>query len=121
MTRRVAAGWCVMANEGIELVIADTYQALGFHARAAMVREGIDQHDGCADATGYLDPDPVIEDIYALLEQVPVNTDRHTHVEDARAEYDAAGKVTKKTVVACWRTRSQCLAERIQSMIDNRE
>lgn len=97
-----------MANEGLDQIIADTYEALGFHARAAMMRDGAE-----AAESGYADPDPVLDDIYALLEQVPANTDRHKHIQDAPAEGE------RKATRACWRTRTQCLAEKLRGMIDD--
>lgn len=97
-----------MANEGLDQIIADTYEALGFHARAAMMRDGVEVAE-----SGYADPDPVLDAIVDLLDEVPANTDRHTHTEDARAEGD------RKATHACWRTRAQCLAEKIRGIIDD--
>lgn len=108
MTRRGADGWYAMANEGLDEIIADTYEALGFHARAAMMRDGVETAE-----SGYADPDPVLNDIYALLEQVPSNTDKHKHVEGNYAHGDV------KAVAPCWHARAQCLAEKLRGMIDD--
>lgn len=105
-----------MANEGLDQIIADTYEALGFHARAAMMRDGAE-----AAESGYADPDPVLDAIAGLLDEVPANTDKHTCVDDAPAVYGAGLKVERKAVRACWRTRAQCLAEKLRIMIDDRK
>ena len=101
-----------MANEDLDVLVAGILDGLGEHERASWVMTGVEP----------VDPDPpyaqLVDDIGELLDGIPANTDRHTHVDDARAEYGSDGKITKKAVVACWRIRAQCLADRIRSMID---
>lgn len=97
-----------MADEGLDEIIADIYKGLGFHARAAMMRDGAE-----AAESGYADPDPVLDAIADLLDKVPANADRHTHTEDTPA---GGGHKAK---LACWRTRAQCLAEKLRGMIDD--
>lgn len=77
-------------NQGLDVIIADTYEALGFHARAAMVREGIDPHDGCADG---------IDPLGAILNDVP----------DSKVEPHTD---------TCWHTHAACLRDRIYSKLE---
>ncbi len=75
-------------NGDVPEIVADTYQALGFHARAAMVREGIDPHDGCAD-------DATIDVLGEILSVVPDGTARLKHTD------------------TCWHTHAACLRDKI--------
>lgn len=74
-------------NAGIDQIIADTYEALGFHARAAMMRDNLDPHSGCADAeqTDVLDK---------ILNDVP-DSRIMAHVGD------------------CWKLHAACLRDKI--------
>lgn len=79
-----------MANEGLDEIVADTYQALGLHGRAAMVREGVDPHDGCDRRAIEIE-----EKLDAILASVP----------------DAIGSV--KHSDDCWRRHAACLRDKI--------
>lgn len=74
-------------NGDVPEIVADTYEALGFHARAAMVREGIDPHDGCADETS-------IDTLSAILNGVP----------DSKV---------KNHTDTCWHTHAACLRDKL--------
>lgn len=74
-------------NAGIDEIIADTYEGLGFHARAAMMRDNFDPHDGCADA-GQTDL------LGKILNDVP----------DSKVKKHDSG---------CWRTHAACLRDKI--------
>lgn len=80
-------------NGDVPEIIADTYEALGFHARAAMVREGIDPHDGCADGTS-------IDTLGEILNGVPDSAARLKHTD------------------TCWHTHAACLRDRIYSRLE---
>ena len=95
------------------MLVADILDGLGKHERASWIMAGVEP-------LGPEPPDdPRIDAIYALLDEIPSSTDKHTHVEDAPAVHYADGKITRKATHACWRSRAQCLAERIRGMIDN--
>lgn len=97
-----------MANEDLDVLVADIYQGLGFHARAAMMRDGAE-----AAEANHKDCERIGGAIADLLDKVPANADRHTHTEDTPA---GGGHKAK---LACWRTRAQCLAEKLRGMIDD--
>lgn len=80
-------------NGDVPAIIADTYEALGFHARAAMVREGIDPHDGRAD-------DASVDALEKILSGVPdgASTTRHSDT--------------------CWQRHAACLRDRIYSKLE---
>jgi len=75
-------------NAGLEEIIADTYDALGFLDRAEMMRTDSDPHDGCADASD-------IEILSRVLNAVPDARQSQTHHE------------------GCWQYHAACLRDKL--------
>jgi len=76
-----------MANEGLDQVIADIYDGIGRPDRAAMVRQDLDPHDGCADADE-------TEILVKVLDAVP----------DSKVKKHDGG---------CWQLHAACLRDKL--------